>query len=134
MFNNKRIIAAGLILCLAVLVPAGIVYSQVNGFIPTKLTTTDVTVDGSRPYTVTARLTTFFTGRPVAGVQITPYIVYESSSVRLGPAYTDSNGVARLTLNYDVLPPGKRRYIGWSFAGNGYYGAPIPISTVTPRR
>ncbi|MGH9837262.1 MAG: hypothetical protein ACREEM_00585 [Blastocatellia bacterium] len=134
MLNNKRIIAASLILCLAVLVPAGIVYSQVNGFIPTKLTTSDVTVTGNGPYTVTARLTTFFTGRPVAGVQITPYIVYEYSSVPLGPTYTDSNGVARLTRNYDAIPPGTRRYIGWSFAGNGYYGAPIPISTVTSRR
>ncbi len=134
MFSNKRITAACLILCLAVLVPAGIVYSQVNGYIPTKLTTSGITVDGSKPYTVTARLTTFFGDRPVVGVKITPYIVSEYSSTPLGPAYTDTNGVARVTLNYSVIPPGKIRYIGWSFAGNGIYGAPIPISTVTARR
>jgi len=133
MHSKKRIITTGLVLCLVVLVPAGIVYSQVNGYIPTKLTTPDITVDGSRPYTVTARLTTFFGGRPVIAAQLTPYIVYEYSSVPLGPTYTDINGVARVTLNYDVLPPGKIRYIGWSFTGNGIYGAPIPISKVTSK-
>lgn len=131
MIINKRLHMALFAIALTVVVSAGYAYSQVNGFIPTKLQAFDVRMNGSGVFTVSAKLTTFFGGRPIVGAQVTPFLMYEHFSSRFGPVYTDNDGVARLTLHRSSLPAGKSHLIGWSYTGNGFYSSPLPVSEIT---
>ena len=125
----RRWLVAGLLVSSLAL----FVYSQVGGYIPTVLTPYAASGRASGQIVVSARLTRFFGGAPIVAQRVQPYIVREFSATPLGAAYTDANGVARITLLAGTLPVGTG-YIAWDYAGNGVYSRPLPISAVTVSR
>jgi hypothetical protein len=109
------------------------VYAQVGGYIPTVLTPSNASGRVGGPIVVSARLTRLFGGAAVGYQRVQPYIVREFSSTPLGAAYTDANGVVRVTIPAGSLPLGTA-YIAWEYAGNGVYSRPLSISNVMVSR
>ncbi len=128
---KRRLSVSALAVTLAVIVSAIVVYAQVGGIFPTVLTAYSASGRVTGSIVVTARLTRFFGGAPIASQRLQPYIVRDGGSSTLGAVYTDNNGYARLTLLRGALPKTGTYYIGWRYDGNGVYSRPLPVSAVT---
>ncbi len=124
----KLILAISIFVVLAVSA-----YALINGRVATSIVTTSATGTFGKSVSVQSKLVTYFGNQPIAGQPVDLEILYSTYSVPLGTYYTNSQGIAKATIN--LVPytiNGRGNYtIGWTFRGNGIYSAPIPTAALT---
>ncbi len=107
--------------------------AQVNGTRPTLMTTYPVVGRKNGSVILSCRITDL-NGNGIAGLQVDGYLLRLASSSRIVTrANTNSDGYASRTVSLSGYQPGTY-VVGFSFGGNGSYGASLPVSTLSVTR
>ena len=107
--------------------------AQVNGTRPTLMTTFPVVGRKNGSVVMSCRITDL-NGKGIAGLQVDGYLLRLASSSRIVTrANTNSDGYASRTVSLSGYQTGTYA-VGWSFGGNGAYGASLPVSALSVTR